>query len=158
MTLNDTEIEEMMTWVEEDPTKTIVLLRIQVKAEFEKEVSCTTIGSYLDCRLITLKKLHLTSFGINRLDTKVGRTYYALQMFEVEQRGDSIFWTGETNFSLLCTRTIGWSTKGKRSCLQVSNSHRRKLHLIGAVTESGIKSCKMKRGAYRLQDCKQWIR
>ncbi|THD20252.1 hypothetical protein D915_009111 [Fasciola hepatica] len=157
MTLNDTEIEEMMTWVEEDPTKTIDLLRIQVKAEFKKEVSCTTIGSYLDCRLITPKKLHLISFGMNRLDTKEGRTYYALQMFEVEQRGDCICWTDETNFNLLCTRTVGWSTKGKRSCLQVSNSRRRNFHLIGAVTKSGIVSCKIKRGVYRSEDCKQWI-
>ncbi|VDP89697.1 unnamed protein product [Echinostoma caproni] len=72
-TLNDTEVDEMITWLEEDPTIALELLRIRIKAEFEIEVSRTTVGDYLKCRLISIKKLHLIPYGMNNADTKVIR-------------------------------------------------------------------------------------
>lgn len=58
----------MVTWSEKDPTVTLELLLAKGKTEFNKDVARTT-----DCRMITLKKLHLISSGMNNSNAKQRR-------------------------------------------------------------------------------------
>ncbi|KAA0199165.1 hypothetical protein FBUS_08094 [Fasciolopsis buskii] len=113
------ETDQIVTWLEEDPTVTLELLQARVKAEFDKNVSHTTIGNHLDCRLITLKNFHLIPFGMKNSNTKERRKYSVLKMFKLDRLEDCIYWTDERNLDLFFPRTMEQCTEDTRSCLQI---------------------------------------
>ena len=54
--LNDAIVNDMVSGVEEDPTLTLSMLRLRLKAEVDKEVSLTAVANYLACSLMTLAR------------------------------------------------------------------------------------------------------
>lgn len=71
--LSDHEVDEMVSWIEDDPTITLSFIRMKLKAEYDKEVSITTIGNYLHLKLITLKKIHQIPVTMNVPENKEKR-------------------------------------------------------------------------------------
>ena len=101
--LSEPEIDNMLEWIAEDPTVTLERLRLRVKAEFDKEVSVSTIGRYLDGRFITSKKVRYLPVGTNSQDNKDLRRRFVIRLLEVhaEQR---VLFEIEAN---ICSSGIG---------------------------------------------------
>lgn len=156
--LNEVEIDEIIEWVAADPTITLNLLKLRTKAEFDKDVSITTISRCLDGRFFTLKKLSYLPTGMNTPENKGRRANFVRELNRFVDCGKTICWIDETNFNLFCTRTMGRSLKGSKACITVCNSRGRNVHLIGAMTMDGLVAHSLRRGSYRSDDCVQWLR
>lgn len=62
-----------VAWLKRNLTVPLDMLRIQVKAQFHRVVSPNTIVNFLDCRLITLRKLYLISLETkSQIQGKIG--------------------------------------------------------------------------------------
>ena len=156
--LNETEIDEMLEWISADPTVTVEFLSMRVRAEFGKNVSITTIGRYLDCRCLTVKKIRMIPMGMNTEENIASRKEFVFKLLEYYRESMSICWIDETNFNLFCTHTMGRSMKGTRAGISITNCRGRNLHLIGAMTEMSIVYYETRRGSFNNEDCKQWLR
>ena len=146
--LNETEMDELIDWISLEPTVTLNVLRMLVYAEFGKNVSTTTIGRYLDCRCVTMKKIRTIPVGMNNEDATECRKIFFSKLLEYHQQSMNICWIDETNFNLFCTRTMGRSIKGARACVLVTNCRGRNLHLIVAMTETSIVHYERRRGSF----------
>lgn len=82
--INEAEIDEMVSWVENDSSVTLSAIKLRLSAEYNKTVSTTTIAKYLDCRLLTLKKLHSISETMNSASNKKLRRNYVLKLLQLE--------------------------------------------------------------------------
>lgn len=156
--LNEAEVNELVRWVESDPTVTLSMLRLRLSAEFNKEVSLTTVANYLNGQLLTLKKLHPISETMNTFENKKLRRKYVLRLLQSQAEGRQIVWIDETNFNLFCCRTRGRSRKGTRARVLMSSSKGKNLHIISAVSSDGLLKFTTKRGSYTSIACSQWIR
>ena len=119
---------------------------MRVYAEFGKNVSTTTIGRYLDCRCVIMKKIRTIAVGMNNADAIECRKNFVFKLLEYHQQSMNICWIDETNFSLFCTRSMGRSMKGIRACVLVTNCRGRNLHLIGTMTENSIVHYETRKG------------
>lgn len=156
--LNESEVDSMIEWLTADPTITLSFLQSRMKAEFDKEVSITTISRNLDGRCITLKKLCHIPIGMNSTENRDHRKQFVYRLLECYHEGKIICWMDETNFNMFCTRTMGRSLKGRRASIPVLNSRGRNLHLIGSMTEQGVVAVTTRRGSFSGEDCKMWVR
>ena len=156
--LNESEIEDILDWIAVDSTITLEWMCMRVKAEFGKEVSKSTLGRYLDCRLITMKKLHLVSETMNTWENKRKRKHFVFKLLQYEAEGKTIIWIDETNFNLYCNQTRGRSPRGTRAKLMVASSPGPNLHIIGAMTPDRLISFTLKRGTFRMDSCNEWLR
>lgn len=156
--LNEAQIDELVSWVENDSTVTLSALQMRISAEFAKEVSLTTVARYLDGRLLTLKKLHPFSETMNSSENKRLRRKYVLDVMQYEAEGKTIIWLDETNFNLFCCRTRGRSLRGKRARVVMANSRGKNLHIIGAVSHVGLVGFTTRTGSYTSECCNQWVR
>lgn len=155
--LNETQVDELVNWVSEHPASTLEMLRLRVKAEFEIEISRSTVSNYLDGRLITVKKLHQFSETCNSDDNKRKRVAYIKDLEFYEAAGMRLVWIDETNFNLHCSRWQGRAKRGVRATLPVANSRGSNLHIIGAMDERGLISLTTKRGSFTKVACQIWI-
>lgn len=156
--INEAEIDEMVSWVENDSSVTLSAIKLRLSAEYNKTVSTTTIAKYLDCRLLTLKKLHSISETMNSASNKKLRRNYVLKLLQLEAEDRALVWIDETNFNLFCSRSMGRSVKGTRARAVMVSSKGRNLHIIGGLRATGLLGFTMKRGSYTSDQCNQWMR
>jgi transposase len=71
--------------------------------------------------------------------------------------GKVIIFMDETNFNLFCRRSKGRSRRGTRAVVKLPNSKGPNLHIIGGMTRTGDLFWERRRGAFRIEQCKEWI-
>lgn len=156
--LTETQIDTIVDWLGNDPTMSLHLIKLRVLAEFDIDVCISTIGLYLKCRLVTLKKLHHISETMNSTENKVKRKVYVEQLQGYIQMGMRLVWMDETNFNLHCSRNEGRSVRGTRARITVANSRGSNLHIIGAIDERGFIDYTIKRGSFNKESFQQWLK
>ena len=67
-------------------------------------------------------------------------------------------WIDETNYNLYCRRKEGRSKIGRRSAVIMPSSKGVILHCIGAITSNQPVLFTTRRGLFKGQDFKEWIR
>lgn len=156
--LTEEQIDSMVEWLSDDPTMTLNIMKMRVTAEFEVDLCLSTISSYLNCRLLTIKKLHLVSETMNSFENKRKRKIYVEKLENYRQAGMRLVWMDETNINLHCTRNQGWSIRGTRARVAVTSSRGANLHIIGAIDETGFLDYTVKRGSFNKITFQQWLR
>ena len=156
--LSEGQIDSLIDCLSEDPTLTLDMLRLRIKAEFHTDVHISTISSYLDGRLLTFKKLHTVSETCNSEENKVKRINYVTQLTAYEDQGWNIIWIDETNFNLHCKRGYGRSRRGERAKITLTSTKGSNLHIIGAMSECGLVKYTLKRGSFTKSSFAMWMR
>lgn len=176
--LQDEEVAVVVEWIAENPTITLkeVLMhclrqfksylicsiycqiRVRIAQTFLKDVSVSTVGNYLDGRLITCKLVRLIPENVNCMANKEKRREYVEKALQFEAQLKIFVWIDETNFNLHCNRTFGRAVKGRRARTTVTNSQGRNLHVLGAMTATNFVHCTLKRGSHTCETANEWLR
>ena len=69
-----------------------------------------------------------------------------------------IIYIDETNFNLFCRKNFGRRRRGERAVVRLPNSKGPNLHITGAVSNRGLAYWERRRGAYKKEDCREWLR
>lgn len=156
--LSNEQMEIVVTWLEENPQLTLRDIRNRIEHEMGVEVSEQTVSNRLDGRLITLKKVHHMPLGINMDVNKLLRRDYVAELMHLTAANKTILFMDETNFNIFCRRTFGRSLRGARSVVQLPNSKGPNLHVIGAITSTGLVHWERQRGSFKMENCNSWLR
>ncbi|KAF0299222.1 hypothetical protein FJT64_003510 [Amphibalanus amphitrite] len=64
----------------------------------------------------------------------------------------------ETNVNLFLRRSEGRSRRGQRCCVKVATGKGDNIHVIGAISQTGMVYWERRRGSFRKEDCCEWLR
>ena len=156
--LSDRQIDLLVSWFEQDCQMTLQKAVEKVMTVFGTSVSTTTVGNYLDGRIISFKKIHREPEGMNNAINKEKRRQYVLRLCDYLREGKEVIFIDETNFNLFCKRTKGWARVGDRASVVLPNSREPNLHLIAGITNTGLINAKTKRGSFKWTDANNWLR
>jgi len=120
-TVADDGIGVIVSWVEEDCTITLQQLKEKIMTYFNKMVSVSTVGNYLEGRLYSVKGVHIEPLTMNSEANKIKRLEYVKSLNAFIQQGKQIVWMDETNFSLFCRRTTGHARVGNKAVQHLMN-------------------------------------
>lgn len=155
--LNQREIDDMMKWIEHNPSITLKTIQQQIWTVFQKTVSISTVGNTLHGRLYTFKSVHYQPENMNSITNLQKRAEYVRKLNEYIQAGKQVVFVDETNFNLFCRRRQGWSRVGSRAVQVLPTSRGPNIHLIGAISAAGVIQMNKKRGPFRSSDANEWM-
>ena len=72
--------------------------------------------------------------------------------------GKQIIYMDESNCNLFLRRTFGRSRKGTRCTIKTPASKGKNIHVIAAITQTGLVHWERKRGSFLKRDCQEWLR
>ena len=130
----------------------------RLRNELDIRVTQQTIAKHLDGRLITCKKVHVMPQGVNEDDNKRKRRVYVENLLRHVGEQKFVIFINETNFNLFCRRSNGRAARGRRAVVNLPNSKGPNLHIIGAVSATGLVCWERRRGAFKKEDCRDWLR
>lgn len=144
--------------IEDDCQMTLKDCANRIKENFNIEVCHNTIKNWLDGELFSLKMIRPTVQNMNTDDNKMKRVSYLNQLLKAKSDGRTIIWIDESNFNLFCKRKEGRSKIGCRSRVLTLNSKGSNLHCIAGMTSTKLLNFQCKRGSYRGEDCRIWLK
>lgn len=151
--LLENEVAQLVEWIEEDSAVSLSVLQLRLQTEYDKAVSLTTIGNYLDGRLIMMKKMHLISENMNCDINKEKRKVFVRAIQAYRNCGKFFIWMDESSFNLHCRRSRGLARVGDKVRTRTATSRGDNLHIIVAITEEGCLNYTLKRGSYTKISC-----
>ena len=156
--VNEEQIEKMIGYVEVDPTITLKAIRDKLEAEDGVSITTTTVHKYLDGRLYTVKKILREPSSMNSTVNKEKRAEYCSSLLSYIGAGKYVIYIDETNFNLFLRRNEGRSRRGTRCSVKAPTSKGKNVHVIGAVSQTGLVYWERRRGSYKKPDCQEWLR
>ncbi len=102
-------VNALIRWIEADATVTLSVLKQRLEQEFDVKVCINTVKNWLDCELISVKKLRPHIINMNSEINKLKRSEYIDQLMRSRANGRTLIWIDETNFNLYYRRTEGRS-------------------------------------------------
>ncbi|GMF45392.1 unnamed protein product [Phytophthora fragariaefolia] len=97
------------------PELTLVQMAELVEQKYGVAVNRKTVRCALDACSFTLKKLHCDVVNRNSPINKQKRYEYVVKFYAALANGKNVFYLDETNFNLWCSRSRGWSARGKQA-------------------------------------------
>ena len=155
--LTEDQIEETLTWIENDCQLTLVAIKTKILRQFNINVNTTTIANYLEGRLFSLKKVHKEPSTMNSYENKQKRAEYDRNINEHITNGRQIVWLDETNFNLFCRKKQGRARRGKRAIMKVPASKGLNIHLIAAISTTNVVMIETRRGSFKADSCNEWM-
>ena len=143
--------------IEEDQGITLKKLKERILADFQLNVAISTIHSYLEGRLLTLKKVHYIAPDANNARNKAALRVEYVQAISAHMQDKTIIWVDETNVNLYCRLTQGRAPADQRAAVALPGSKSPNVHVIGAITNFQVVKWSRLRGAFRLQSAKDWL-
>ena len=137
--------------------KCVKQMKNKLFAEFHFTVSTTTIGNCLEGQMYTLKQVHKIPVTMISQGNKIKRAEYVEQLNEYVSSGHQIVWMDETNFNLFCRRNKGRSRVGNRAILTLPAARGPNIHLIGAISMTGVLKMTTKRGSFNAETANEWV-
>lgn len=107
--------------------------------KFGLEVCNSSVNRAMHCMCYTKKKKTHVSATANSPQNLNKRKDYALKLLNYKAQGKKIVYLDETNYNLHCTKSYGWSKKGKRSAHYRTSSKGVNLQILSAI--SANKGC-----------------
>lgn len=155
--ISNEESEQIIHWVEQNPSVTLKQLQSHVMSAFGKSISTTTVGNVLHAKVYTVKTTHQQPVTMNSEDNKHKRREYVRNLSSYIRQGRQVIWLDETNFNLFIRRKCGWSKAGQRAVVSLPTSRGPNIHLIGAVTSHGVVKMETRRGSFNWQRVNEWV-
>ena len=143
--------------IEKEPSVTLQQLADMLRNRFEIVVCIATVKNWLDGELFSLKAVRPLIQNVNREENKIKRAEYLEAFFHSRSNGRTMIWIDESNFNLFCRRNEGRSKIGTRAAIVLPSCKGANLHCIGAMSDSRIVHFTTRRGAFKADDCNQWL-
>ncbi|XP_029654645.1 uncharacterized protein LOC115228125 [Octopus sinensis] len=151
-------VNELISWIEADPQITLKECAEKIQNNHSISVSVTTVKNWLDGELISLNTCRPIVANVNSLENKEKRIHYLDCLSKAKSTGRTLIWIDESNYNLYCTRKEGRSKIGSRSLVLTPNSRVTNLYCISAMSASTLLNFQCKRGSYREEDYKEWMK
>lgn len=155
--ITEEEIDVIVSWIEDDAGLTLEQIKSKVLHTFQKTVSVSTIGNYLEDRVLTFKQVHYEPVTMNSIANKARRAEYVRTLNELVQQGKQIVWLDETNFNLFCRRKRGRAKAGIRAVQKLPASKGPNVHLICAISAAGLLAVERRRGSFTNELANAWV-
>lgn len=156
--IEERHVEKLLDWLSSNPLLTLVEMKNMLKFEFELDVSTTTIHKHLHGKMFTLKKAISEPHLMNSLANKRKRAEYVQALMSAIGEGRRVIYIDESNCNLFLRRQEGRSKKGSRCIVKCPTGRGKNVHILGAVSQTGIVFWERRRGSYKKEDCCDWLR
>ena len=156
--LSEEHVAALIRLIENEPQITLREMCVRLERNFGLNVCKQTVSKKLDGQLISCKKVHTMPVGMNTPENKAARRNYVEQMLQHVANQKTLIFIDETNFNVYCRRTQGRALQGRRAVVKAPNSKGPNIHIIGAMTSTGICYWERRRGAYKKDNCREWLR
>ena len=139
-------IQTMISYVEENAL--ISLSDIVRKLEFETgvRVSISTAHRVLEGRLYSIKLARMEPVTMNSVVNREKRMVYVNRLLAFQGNGKKIIYMDETNVNLFLRRKHGRNKKGTRCSVKSPTSRGKNIHIIGAISQTGLLYWERRRG------------
>ena len=153
----------MVTLIENNPRITLKEMAEGLKAKFSTasadfSLSKTAISSHLDMALYTLKKVRFEPERANVPANKEKRKAFVEKLLICQGQNKPMVFMDETNFNIHISRSAGRSKKGTRCSTVAAASKGSNIHVIGAIASLGLIHLEVKRGSFKKEDAKLWMK
>lgn len=155
--LSDEQVDLMVSWVEEDCSISLKDIQNKIMSNFGKSISVATVGNYLEGRMFTTKQVHVEPVTMNAEVNKAKRAEYVQALNQYIQEGKQVVWMDETNFNLFCRRSRGRAKAGNRAVQKLPAARGPNIHLIGAISTTGVVHMQHRRGSFTAQLANEWV-
>lgn len=85
------------------------------------------------------------------------RAQYVEKLNNLVHQGRQIVWMDETNFNLFCRRTVGRAKIGDRAKMTLPASRGPNIHVIGAISLTGVLKMDTRRGSFTADLANNWV-
>ncbi|XP_045483325.1 uncharacterized protein LOC123688727 [Harmonia axyridis] len=150
--------EFIVQYVEENNKITLKELRQKFLTDHQIIVSSECLRKHLDGLLYTLKDVRREPERLNSGETKLRRKEYVQQLLNYQSENIPVTYLDETNFNLFISRRQGRSKKGTRCRYISAGSRGANVHVIGCIGNMGLIHHEIRRGAFRREEAKEFVR
>lgn len=150
--------DKMIEYVEENPLVTLAEIGRKLHQDMGVSLSTNTIHKHLNGRLYTVKKVLAQPVGMNSQENREKRAQFVRKVMEATGQGRTLIYMDETNVNLFLRRSQGRARRGTRCSVLAANSKGPNVHVIGAMSQTGMIHWERRRGSFRKEDCGQWLR
>ena len=151
-------VEKLLEYVEENPQITLNQLASKLRNDTGLNVTTPTIHKHLHGKFYTLKQARPQPVTMNSPENKTQRAQYVRRLMEYTGSGKTVVYIDESNCNLFLRRSEGRSKRGTRCSVKAAAARGPNVHIIGAITQTGLVYWQRKRGSYRKDDCAEWLR
>ena len=130
----------------------------KLRAESGIQVSPQAISKALDGKCYTIKQLHYMTDTMNSDENKRKRKDYTTKILNFTGEGKTLIFIDESNVNLFLRRSIGRARKGERCVVRRPNTKGPNVHMIAAISQQRLHRFERKRGHFRGEDAKEWLR
>ena len=148
----------MVEEIEKNPRITLEEIKMGIGEKFNLGISKESIRNHLDNMLYTLKDIRYEPERGNCDENKLKRKEFAVALLEYQSSSLPIVFMDETNFNLHISRGHGRSLSGKRCTVVAAGSKGANIHLIGAISDIGLVHHEIRRGSFRKEEARVWIK
>lgn len=153
-----TMVEKMLEYVEENGQITLAEIANKLHEATGVRVSTNTVHKHLNGKLYTLKVALPQPTAMNSAENKRKRAAFVRRVMEVNGRGKTVIYMDETNCNLFLRRSQGRSRRGTRCTVKTATGKGANIHVIGAITQTGMLYWERRRGSFRKEECCEWLR
>ena len=144
--------------MEQNPQVSLKEMSRRFRADTGVSLSIPTIHWHLHGKMYTIKKILSQPERMNSGVNMEKRAAYTRKVTEAVGNGKTLLSMDETNANLFLRRSQGQSKRGTPCSVKAAASKGPKIHVIGAITRTGIVYWERRRGSFRKEDCCQWLR
>lgn len=155
--LTTNQVDEICLEIEADNQLTLQQLSDKCFLKFGIRLSPSSMHNYLKGKLISVKKYHVEPSAMNNNMNKEKRKEYVERLTSFMREEKQIIWMDETNFNLFCRRSQARSRIGERAVIMRPTSRGKNVHVIGAITASGVLKWDRMRGSFTANKAKDWV-
>lgn len=148
----------MIELVETNPQISLKELTNKLHQETGVSISTNTAHKHLHGKFYTVKKILPQPVSMNSADNKSKRAEFVKKIMEANGAGKTVVYIDETNCNLFIRRSQGRSRRGTRCSVKVATSQGANVHVIGAVSQTGLVYWERRRGSFRKEECQEWLR
>ena len=151
-------IRKLVDYVEDSPQISLKEMANKLRCETGVQLSTNTVHKHMHGRLYTTKKVIMQPSTMNSAANKEKRAVFVRKIMEANGAGKTVLYMDETNANLFLRRTEGWSRRGTRCCVKTATSKGDNVHVIGAISQTGLVYWERRRGSFLKDDCCEWLR
>jgi transposase len=151
-------IEALLDMLGDNPQLTLREMAARLQVEFALVVTPQTIALHLDGRMFSVKKVHFQAETANSLHNRCLRKVYVENVMQATGAGKYLLFVDESNVNLFIRRTVGRALVGSRAVVKMPSSKGANIHMLGALTQTGMVGFTRRRGSYKAEHCNLWIR
>ena len=157
--LSSRDIDTLLEWIQDDPTLTIKQLQAKIFQEFDGINVCKqTISNYLLERQFQVKKVGHPILSMTEEETAIATTKYIHHITKATQSRKTIIWLAVAHFNIVCNKTQDEPEVEIREAIALPSHTNPNIHLIGAMTHSGMLKITNKANYFTDQNVVTWVK